>query len=151
MNTLKIKTNTPMLFEMYQNHGTYHIGDAGLDLFFPEDIIIPSKSIGFSINMGLSCEMINKYSKNISYYLYPRSSISKTPLRLSNSVGIVDSGYRGNIYAVFDNISDEDIIITKGDRLVQICSPELKPFSFELVEKLSETERGSNGIGSTGK
>jgi dUTP pyrophosphatase len=148
---LKIKTDNDTLYDMYRNHGTYHFGDAGLDLFFPEDVVIPGNAIGFPINMEISCEMINKLNQNVSYYLYPRSSISKTPLRLSNSVGIVDSGYRGYIYSVFDNFCDKDYVVKKGDRLMQICHPGLKPFSFELVEKLSETERGSNGIGSTGK
>ena len=85
-----------------------------------------------------------------SYYMYPRSSIIKTPLRIANSVGIIDRGYRGNLMACFDNISDEDYTIVKGTRLIQICSPYLDSISFSLKDNLSETSRGSGGYGSTG-
>jgi dUTP pyrophosphatase len=94
---------------------------------------------------------------NVGYYLYPRSSTgTKTPLRLSNSVGIIDSGYRGNITAVFDNISGVDYAIEKYQRLVQICPPDLSyPFLVTIVATLNElgcdTSRGSGGFGSTGK
>ena len=52
---------------------------------------------------------VNGIEHYVGYYLYSRSSTgSKTPLRLSNSVGIIDSGYRGNIKACFDNINNSD-------------------------------------------
>ena len=75
---------------------------------------------------------------------------AKTPLRLSNSVGIIDAGYRGNIMAIVDNLSDEDFVIEQNTRLFQLCSPDLSPISFEVVNELSETSRGSGGLGSTG-
>ena len=56
--------------------------------------------------------MMNKDEKNVSYYLYPRSSIIKTPLRMSNSVGIIDAGYRGNIIGCVDNIGDIPYTVT---------------------------------------
>ena len=76
---------------------------------------------------------------------------SKTPLRLANSMGLIDKGYRGNIMGCFDNRSDEDYLIKKGDRLLQICSPSLDEISYELVDELDRTERGTGGFGSTGK
>ena len=75
---------------------------------------------------------------------------AKTPLRLSNSVGIIDAGYRGNIMAIVDNLSSEDFVIEENTRLFQLCSPILGPISFEVVNNLSETSRGSGGLGSTG-
>jgi len=99
----------------------------------------------------------NSGTFNVGYYLYPRSSTgTKTPLRLSNSVGIIDSGYRGNITAVFDNISNTPFVIEKYQRLVQICPPNLSfPFCVTLVSSVDElsgeTLRGSGGFGSTGK
>ena len=83
-----------------------------------------------------------------AYYLYPRSSISKTPFRLANSVGIIDRGYRGNIGAYFDC---KDGQVETGQRLVQLCSPTLDPFYVVLTHSLTFTERGANGFGSTGK
>ena len=145
-----IKPNDENIKQMYLNHSSYHDGDAGLDLFCPEDIIIPAKSLG-KVNFGISCEALsNDKMDGLSFYLYPRSSIIKTPLRLANSVGIIDKGYRGNLMGCFDNISEEDYLIEKGTRLVQICAPNLETISFELTDSLSETSRGSGGYGSTG-
>ena len=90
---------------------------------------------------------------NLSYYLYPRSSISKTPVRMSNSVGIIDAGYRGDIIVALDHI-DETIFeytIQKGTRLFQICSPVLDPIRMQLTDTLSQTQRGVGGFGSTGQ
>ena len=93
--------------------------------------------------------------KPYPYYMYPRSSMgSKTKLRLANSVGIIDSGYRGNLKAVFDNINhDQSHECEAGTRLLQICSGSLDPFIVKLVDNESElgvTKRGECGFGSTG-
>jgi len=90
------------------------------------------------------------YKDNIpsAYFLYPRSSISKTSFRLANCTGIIDRGYRGNLGAFFDCICDSSM--EKGQRLVQICSPTLEPFEVQLVSSLPFTDRGENGFGSTG-
>jgi dUTP pyrophosphatase len=94
----------------------------------------------------------------VSYYLYSRSSTPlKTPLRLANSVGIIDSGYRGHIKAVFDNKNDYDFMeynIEFGSRLTQLCPPNLEyPMKINIVnniESLGITNRGTGGFGSTG-
>jgi dUTP pyrophosphatase len=90
----------------------------------------------------------------VGYFLYPRSSTgTKTPLRLANSIGIIDSGYRGNYIAAFDNVRIESFQIEQAQRLVQICSPNLTyPLRVELVEELDmDTVRGEGGFGSTGR
>ena len=90
----------------------------------------------------------------VGYFLYPRSSTgTKTPLRLANSIGIIDAGYRGNYIAAFDNIRPQAFTVEKGQRLVQICPPNLTyPLRVELVNDLDmQTERGAGGFGSTGK
>ena len=89
----------------------------------------------------------------VGYFLYPRSSTgTKTPLRLSNSIGIIDAGYRGNYIAAFDNIRMESFKVERLQRLVQICPPNLTyPLRLELVEDLEQTIRGTGGFGSTGK
>ena len=77
---------------------------------------------------------------------------SKTKFRLANSVGIIDSGYRGFLGAVLDNISNEPQN-TETNRLLQICSPTLQPFLVSIVnneKELGSTERGCGGFGSTG-
>ena len=77
--------------------------------------------------------------------------ISKTPLRLSNSIGLIDGGYRGEIMASCDNIKDFIFDIKKGDRLFQLVATDNSPISYQLVDGLSNTSRGSGGFGSTGK
>ena len=147
---LLIKTDNEYLKELYQNYSTFHEGDSGLDLFCPETITIhPGETE--KINLQIQCEALNESQprKNMSYYLYPRSSIIKTPLRLSNSVGIIDAGYRGNIIACVDNIKTEPFIIEAGSRLFQICAPDLSEMTYKLVNHLSDTTRGAGGFGST--
>ena len=151
--------------------------DSGFDLFIPFDY--SEHEYGYTDNrlspvtfrapLGVKCSMSHfnpSYKKSSAtsasgYYLYPRSSIVKTPFRLSNSVGIIDSGYRGEIMAVVDNIdaahNDMKTSITQYmppmSRMFQICSPTLEPFMVKIVdseEKLGLTERGSGGFGSTG-
>ena len=129
--------------------------DAGFDLFVPES---------FMISHSKSLEKVNLHVKGamfaaglpLSYFTYPRSSIYKLPLRLANSVGIIDSGYRGNLMAMFDNhgnSENKEIKIEQYQRLIQICGPNLTSFLVELVENeedLGLTDRGSGGFGSTG-
>lgn len=119
--------------------------DSGFDLICPSSVIV-EKGL-FFVDLKVKGEM---YKDNIpsAYYLYPRSSISKTDFRLANSTGIIDRGYRGNLGAFFDCIMNSRI--EKGQRLVQICSPTLEPFEVRLVKTLSFTERGIKGFGSTG-
>jgi dUTP pyrophosphatase len=142
--------------DLYVDHTTYHAGDSGLDLFFPEDVAIEAGETKI-VPLGIRCEMTedvgypNGHIQNASYFLYPRSSISKTPLSLANSVGIIDSAFRGNICAALRNTGPSTYIVERGQRLVQICSRYLSPFSFRLVDELSETSRGEGGFGSTGK
>ena len=149
---LLLKTDNTDLTNLYSNHQHYNPGDSGLDLFCPETITInPDETV--KINLQINCEALHDTieNTNVSYYLYPRSSIIKTPLRLANSVGIIDAGYRGDIIACVDNIKSESYTINKGDRLFQICSGNLEPIQFQLVNELSNTLRGSGGFGSTGQ
>ena len=81
----------------------------------------------------------------------PRSSIAKTPLRLCNSIGLIDGGYRGEIMAAVDNIKGEDYTVEPNQRLFQLVAMNGSPISFEIVNDLSESSRGKGGFGSTGK
>ena len=161
---LRIFTENRELKKMYQDKIKKHnksfsdedYPDAGFDLFVPKDYTVNSGSTS-KIDHEIICSLVfHTYDDQIhkSYYLYPRSSTgTKTPLRLANSVGIIDSGYRGNIISVFDNVSNTNFNIKEGSRLVQICAPNLESFMISIVddkEKLGVTRRGSKGFGSTG-
>ena len=141
-----IKPLNDIARDFYENHSHFHKGDSGLDLYILENQIFKPGETN-KIKLGISCEAEN----NESYFLFPRSSISKTPLRMANSIGLIDGGYRGEIMAVCDNIKDFEFKINKGDRLFQLVSADLSAINFKIVNNLSETDRGSGGFGSTGK
>lgn len=133
--------------------------DSGIDLVVCEDLNVPVFGIE-TIDFKIKCQLLD-VSSNIylPYYLYPRSSISKTPLIMANSVGIIDRDYRGNIMAKVrnipingnqDTISGEPYAISKNTRLFQLCHPSLSPIKVSLVDKLQSTTRGEGGFGSTG-
>jgi dUTP pyrophosphatase len=143
--------------------------DSGFDLLIPfnywetDTTYLANRLSEFTFKLPLrvKCAMVVDGGYT-GYYLYPRSSIVKTPLRVANSVGIIDSGYRGEITAVVDKhdaANDWKTVLKRDckklDRLFQICAPGLMPFSVELVtqeDQLSaSTERGSGGFGSTGR
>lgn len=159
---LNIKPEDDTIKSFYEDHKMIYEGDSGLDLFVPDDIEIECGETKL-IDLKIKCEMFNNNNDNISYYLYPRSSISKTPLILKNSTGIIDAGYRGNIKAAFYYVPTKDDLqklinkeeckytIKKGTRLVQLCAPNLEKFNFNLVNQLSSSDRGTGGFGSSGK
>ena len=113
---LFIKPSNEFTEALYSNHQHYNPGDSGIDLFTPETITVQLGET-VKINLQIKCEALHDTieNTNVSYYLYPRSSIVKTPLRMSNSVGIIDAGYRGEIIACVDNIKNEPYTITQGD------------------------------------
>jgi len=143
---LLIKTLNKTATEMYISHGHFHDGDAGLDLYILEDTEIAAGETKL-IKLGISCEPLD----GKAYYLFPRSSISKTPLRMSNSIGLIDGGYRGEIMASCDNIKNFNFKVEKGQRLFQLVAVDSSPISYKVVKDLSETSRGEGGFGSTGK
>ena len=107
----------------------------------------------------IQCQMIYSNVTNSKieykpYYLFPRSSISKTPLLMANSVGIIDKDYRGNIMAKVRmiplNDTQDKYLVEAGTRLFQLCTPDLSPFKIKVVDNLSVTSRGEGGFGSTG-
>jgi|FrelakmetLWP11LW_1041352.scaffolds.fasta_scaffold00008_7 dUTP pyrophosphatase len=146
--------------ELYKNHNTYHKGDAGLDLFITEDHTIhPNETV--LVDMGIRCQsrsidpcvwnwLRGNFYKYHSYLLLPRSSISKTPLIMKNSIGLIDAGYLGNIKAPFYNTSSKPFKIRRGERYVQLVNSNLSPVSMEIVNEHRNTTRGIGGFGSTG-
>jgi dUTP pyrophosphatase len=162
---LRIKTQNPELKKLYSKDRKNYNSDSGFDLYCPSyKVIEPNKTE--VINFQIQCEMIERHYKgmctidgenNVPYILVPRSSLSKSPLRMSNSIGIIDEDYRGNIMAYVDHHEgfgttkyEGPYIINKNERLFQIILPNLQPFKVEVVDEISETERGEGGFGSTG-
>ena len=121
-------------------------GDAGMDLVATR--IISNTTFDVSYGTDLAMEIPNGFVGLV----FPRSSIRKYELALSNSVGVIDSGYRGELQATFKKTNGLDSLAYKvGDRIAQIMIIPYPPIEFDEVAELSDTERGDGGFGSTGK
>jgi dUTP pyrophosphatase len=104
----------------------------------------------FDITYGLGVAL--EIPEGFVGLVFPRSSIRKYELALSNSVGVIDSGYRGELQATFKKTNGLDSLSYKvGDRVVQIMIIPHPTIEFEEVNELNNTERGEGGFGSTGK
>jgi len=167
--------------EKHNNHNRHsQYPNSGFDVFFPKTEVFVYPFETSFVDLQIKTEMIftdltMNHIKNSSpeiqlpgdkqnigglcyttgYYMYPRSSISKTPLMLANQTGIIDSGYRGNLIAAvryLPSMKDSTYNVEKHIRLFQICHPQLCPVYVVMVDEdqLSLTERGSGGFGSTG-
>ena len=138
--------------------------DAGFDLFSVAATVPGmnptaaggSSSGGAAVKVGQTCRaaiydpMLGRFR---AYWMLPRSSISKTPMRLANSVGLIDAGYRGPLLAMIYSTGN-DFAVTFGDRYFQIAGPELQQFErIEIVDEIpgGATIRGAGGFGSTGR
>lgn len=131
-----------------------HTTDAGMDLYSTGWKIDMDGAIVYST--GISVEIPDGYVGLV----FPRSSICKKDLLMSNSVGVIDSGYRGEITVKFKPsldankgcISNKDIrCYYAGDRIAQMIIIPYPHIEFEEVDELSSSERGNNGYGSTGR
>jgi len=179
-----------MNLKILKNNGIVNLpakeGDAGYDI-----VAVSEPKVVGSIYQGLYYKSIShieydtqiniepeKINSKYQFYmlLYPRSSIIKTNLILANSVGVIDSGYRGNIKVCFKyNTQPEDMkivegksfkgsnakgivssidpfkIYKKGDKIAQLIPCIHHELSIDYVNEINQTERGSSGFGSTGK
>jgi dUTP pyrophosphatase len=150
--TLHLYTANEELRTLYKNRESVYTGDCGVDLYIPSTKELSCDKTHF-ISHEVVCWMTDDKGNFVNYYLYPRSSISKTPFRLANTVGIIDSGYRGEIIAAVDVLLRllSRPSIERHSRLFQICSPTLEPLTLVVEDSIVEGDRGTNGFGSSGK
>ena len=163
---MSVDKNQPELLNKYNAYVRQHnetvqnsqFPNSGFDLFFPKSQSFTGMKAEFA-SMGVKCDMriydsIMNQWKPTGFYMYPRSSMSKTPLMLANHTGIIDSGYRGELIGAFRHLSQTSppYEVEQGTRLLQICAPDLRPILVYLVDEteLEVTERGAGGFGSTG-
>lgn len=133
-------------------------GAAAWDCFAREDVIVGNEPV--LIKLGFALGLPPGYHAKI----YPRSSIGlKTPLRMANSVGIIDSDYRGEVCFIGECVKTKfeqdgqktvlatfNFVLKSGDRIAQMIVDKNEDMEFVEVEELSKTERGTGGFGSTG-
>lgn len=140
MNVKIKKLHTDAVIPSYAKEG-----DAGLDLV--ATTMLYDDYGNLSYGTGLAFEIPKGYVGLV----FPRSSNSKKDLWLTNSVGVIDSGYRGEVTFKYRQVDLEERIYQIGDRVGQLIIMPYPYIEFEEVEELSETERGCSGYGSSGK
>lgn len=121
--------------------------DAGLDLTVTSAERDRANPMKWNVGFGLAFEI----PEGFVGLVFPRSSVHKTQCRLSNAVGVIDAGYRGEVRAVFDTFPTSDEVYNVGDRAAQIIIMPYPQVELEEADELSSTERGTGGFGSTGK
>ena len=120
--------------------------DSGVDLYSKEDVVIPAGAKGFLVKTGIRVELEKGYELQIR----PKSGNSiKTPIRVI--LGTVDSGYRGEIAVILDNLGNEDFKLSKDKAVAQAVLNHVPKIKFKIVEELSNTDRGQGGFGSSGR
>ena len=125
-----------------------HETDACADLYAADDMVLPAHTFSNMVRTGVHIALPEGWMAMI----FPRSSIgAKTQNRLSNSVGIIDSEYRGQLGVLYDNLSDSDYQIKAGDRVAQMLVMPSYKFKADVVDILPASDRGEGGFGSTGK
>jgi dUTP pyrophosphatase len=120
-------------------------GDAGMDLTITE--VISETLTDITYGFGIAMEI----PKNFVGLVFPRSSIRKYDQLLTNSVGVIDSGYRGEIQATFKKTEGSYNFYGIGERGAQIMIIPYPQIKFIESDELSDSERGDGGFGSSGK
>ena len=123
-----------------------HDGDAGMDLFSVEEVVLKSMEVKL-VRTGIALSIPNGYEVQIR----PKSGLALNHgITLLNTPGTIDSGYRGEIKNIMINLSNKDFKIEKGMKIAQMVFNEVERAILEEVEELDQTKRAGNGFGSTG-
>lgn len=123
-----------------------HDGDAGFDLCITEDVRLEPNASAVC-GLGFACEI----PSGCVGLVFPRSGLgAHYGVTLRNSVGVIDSGYRGEVCAPLVNLSCDTVFLPKGSRVCQMVVVPFVPCNLTKVASLTDTERGTDGFGSTG-
>lgn len=149
-------THVERWLEQQNDRGQYF--DAGFDLLLLEPVEGSCWNT-VKVNHKVAAKMVYQSGATetpVCYYMYPRSSLSKTRFRLANSVGIIDAGYRGHLIAKVDTMpyNDLDMHLSSNKCYFQLCAPDLGRITNVVIHSESElnnevTSRGTGGFGST--
>lgn len=122
------------------------IGDAGCDLIANENVVIGPHSRKL-VKTGTYIELPDGYVGLV----HPRSGLAlKQGLTVLNTPGTIDSGYRGEVGVILFNTTFDIVEIDRGTRIAQLVIQKFETAEFEVVDALTETDRGTGGFGSTG-
>lgn len=122
------------------------VGDAGADLTSREDVRIPAHQ-RVLVKTGIKIAIPNGYVGLV----HPRSGLAlKHGITVLNAPGTIDAGYRGEVGVILLNTGALDFEVKAGDRIAQLVVQKVETAEFEIVDALTETDRGDGGFGSTG-
>jgi len=122
---------------------------AGMDIRanIPEEVVLKPQERAL-INTGLYIELPDGYEAQIR----PRSGLAiKNGISILNSPGTIDADYRGEVCIIMMNLSNENFVIHDGDRICQMVIAKHERATWQEVEVLENTNRGTGGFGHTGK
>jgi len=120
-------------------------GDAGMDFFSAENVIINSgerKTVKTGISMAIPVGFVGLF--------WDKSGLASKK-GIKTMAGVIDSGFRGEIGIVLKNLGDDEFVIEKNMKIAQMLIQPIYSPELEEVESLEETERGQGGFGSTGQ
>jgi dUTP pyrophosphatase len=124
-----------------------HPGDAGSDLFSVEEVVIPAGERR-AVATGIALAIPRGYGG----FVQPRSGLAfKHGIMLTNSPGLIDAGYRGELRVSLYNSGGEDFLVAVGERIAQLVIQRVEEPDFAVVDELGETSRGEGGFGSSGR
>jgi dUTP pyrophosphatase len=124
-----------------------HPGDAGSDLFSVEEVVIPAgerRDVGTGIALAIPA--------GFGGFVQPRSGLAfKHGIMLTNSPGLIDAGYRGELRVSLYNSGAEPFTVNVGERVAQLVIQRVEEPEFLCVDDLDDTSRGQGGFGSSGR
>lgn len=150
--SFQIKIENPKNISLYKNLSTFVKNDIKLDLFFVKEYILNPNETKL-IDLGITCRLLQKlyerdcmcgygcddcsYEETITYYNYlmlPHFNIGKTPLRLANSIGLIDKNHSGNLIVALHNTRDIPFTIKRGECYVQLTKTDFSNIlNFEII------------------
>lgn len=140
-----IKVKIKKLFPEIKLPTYAHPGDAGMDIYSREDVLLKAGS-RYDFALGFKTEIPAGYVGII----FDRSSLAQKA-GLHHLAGVIDAGYRGEWYVILQNLSNQEYQIKKGDKIAQILFLPITQVQLEEVVELRNSSRGEGGFGSTGK
>ena len=141
MKALKCKVTDPKYTPTRANPG-----DAGLDLKAAE-IALLSPGDRHAVETGVSVEIPDGY---VGLVCARSGNAARRGLGIVNGVGVIDSGYRGPVNVLLINHGRNNLAVMRGDRIAQLLIVPIETPDVEIVDRLSDSDRGTGGLGSTG-
>lgn len=142
LKTLKCKVTDPKYTPTRANPG-----DAGLDLKAEENaFLFPGDRQ--AVETGVSVEIPDGY---VGLLCARSGNAARRALGIVNGVGVIDSGYRGPVNVLLINHGRSNVAVMRGDRIAQLLIVPIETPGVEIVDKLSDSERGTGGLGSSGR